>query len=193
MTLILLEIWSYVQIPVLWYLFKRYARRDVSGQMIAGTLIGAFLEFSTEPLWQYHFKITVYKHNTPLSVVTGWGVMFTLVVFLSEKLYCFCLKKDSIVPHDKRILLFDALGALLIGLPLETWGLKSGVWNYRNDILRWDWGTMPLFRMPYEALFGYTLLMLIAPTFVRYWQGAFTPDSSLSQTPRFGGSSAPLS
>jgi len=179
MTLILIEVWSYVQIPVIWYLFKKLARRDVSGHMIAGTLIGAFLEFSTEPLWQYHFKITVYKHNTPLSVVTGWGVMFTLVVFLSEKLYCWFLKESTILPQDKRILFFDALGALLIGLPLETLGLKSGVWDYRNDILHWDWGIMPFFRMPYEALFGYTLLMLIAPTFVRYWEGVFSPVGSL--------------
>jgi len=170
--LILIEIFSFVQIPLYWWLFKKFANRNVLGDMIAGTMIGCFIEFATEPLWDYHFAITVYK-DTPLSVVLGWGVMFTLVVFLSEKLYCWILQKKSIVPYDKRIFIFDVLGAVLIGFPLETIGLKAGVWDYRYDILDWNWGTVPFFNMPYEALVGYALLMLIAPTFVRYWQAAF--------------------
>jgi hypothetical protein len=173
MKLIILEIWSYLQIPLYWYLFKRFAKRDIVGDLIAGTMIGCFIEFSTEPLWVYHFKITIYKHNTPLSVVLGWGVMFTLVVFLSEKLYCKFLKQPSIIPYDKRIFLFDVLAGVMIGLPFETLGLKSGVWDYRYDILQWNWGEVLFFHMLYEALFGYALLMLIAPTFVRYWQAAF--------------------
>lgn len=172
MKLVIWEIWAYVQIPVLWYLFKRYAKRNVSGDMIAGTMIGMFIEFATEPLWDYHFKINIYK-DTPLAVVMGWGVMFTLVTFFSEKLYCFVLRKPSIAPYDKRIFLFDVVAASLIAFPLETIGLKSGIWDYRYDRLGWDWGKIPFFDMPYEALFGYCLLMLVGPTFVRYWQGAF--------------------
>jgi len=141
--------------------------------MILGTLVGCFIEFSTEPLWDYHFAITVYKNNTPLAVVLGWGVMFTLVVNFSEKMYCWFLKKKSIIPNDIRILGFDVLGAVFIGLPLETLGVKAGVWDYRYDLLNWNWGTIPLFNMPREALVGYVLLMLIAPTYVRYWRGAF--------------------
>ena len=91
MDLILLEIFAYVQIPLYWYLFKRFANRNVAGDMLAGTIIGAFNEFVTEPLWDYHFRITIYK-DTPLAVVLGWGVMFTLVVFVSEKLYCWILR-----------------------------------------------------------------------------------------------------
>src|SRR5882762_6592467 len=102
MRLIIIEIISCLQIPVYWYAFKRFAHRNVIGDMIAGTMIGCFIEFSTEPLWQYHFKITVYKHNTPLSVVLGWGVMFTLVVFVSEKIYCWVLHRKTIEPYDKR-------------------------------------------------------------------------------------------
>src|SRR5690349_591417 len=107
MKLILLEIYSFLQIPMYIWLFKKYAHRDVIGDMIAGTMIGCFIEFSTEPLWTYHFKITVYKHNTPLAVVLGWGVMFTLVVFLSEKLYTWIFKEKQIIPYDKRIFLCD--------------------------------------------------------------------------------------
>jgi hypothetical protein len=171
--LILVEIMSFVQIPLYWYLFRRFAKRDVTGDMIAGTIIGCFIEFSTEPLWQYHFKITVYKHNTPLGVVLGWGVMFTLVTYFSEKLYCWFLKKTAIEPYDKRIFIFDVLGAACIALPIETFGVRVGAWDYRYDVLQWNWGTIPFFNMPYEALFGYCLLMLVGPTFVRYWQAAF--------------------
>ncbi|HRY29246.1 MAG TPA: hypothetical protein P5079_04320 [Elusimicrobiota bacterium] len=172
MKLIVWEIWSYLQLPVIWYLFRRFAKKNVFGDMVAGAMIGAFIEFSTEPLWTYHFRLTIYK-DVPLSVVLGWGVMFTLVVFVSEKLYCWILKKTAIDPYDKKIFLFDVLGAALVGLPLETVGLKSGVWDYNYDVLQWNWGTIPFFNMPYEALMGYCLLMLLGPTFVRYWQGAF--------------------
>lgn len=168
----LLEIWSYLQIPVVWYLFKRLAKRNVRGDILAGIIIGIFIEFATEPLWNYHFNFTIYK-DVPLGVILGWGVMFTLVTFVSEKLYLGILKRDSIKPYDKRIFLFDLLSAILIALPIETLGVKSGVWDYNYSILNWNWGNIPILNMPYEALVGYCLLMLIAPTFVRYWEGSF--------------------
>jgi hypothetical protein len=173
MKLIVLEIVLYLQIPLTWYLFRRFARRNVIGEMMAGVMIGAFNEFATEPLWQYHLHITIYKHNTPLAVVLGWGVMFTLVTFISEKLYCAFLKRPHIEGKDKRIFVFDVLAAAMVAFPLETLGIKAGIWSYRYDRLGWDWGTVPFFKMPYEALFGYCLLMLVAPTFVRYWQRPF--------------------
>lgn len=171
MKLILLEIFSYVQIPLYWWLFKRYAKINVTGDMIAGTMIGMFNEFATEPLWTYHFKITIYK-DTPLSVVLGWGVMFTLVTYGSQKMYCWFLKQPKILPYDKRIFIFDVIASTLIALPIEAFGLKMGVWDYNYDILKWNWGFIPFIHMPYEALVGYALLMLIGPTFVRYWAGA---------------------
>lgn len=172
MKLILWEIWTYVQVPVMVYVFKRFAKRNVIGDLVAGSIIGLFIEFATEPLWDYHLQITIYK-DTPLSIILGWGVMFTLVVFASEKLYLWILRRDTIKPYDKRIFLFDVVAAAAIAFPLETIGLKAGIWDYRYDLLQWDWGTVPFFEMPYEALVGYALLMLVAPTFVRYWEASF--------------------
>ena len=173
MSLVFWEIWSYAHIPLVWYLFKRYAHKDVSGSLIAGTLIGVFLEFSTEPLWTYHFRFTIYKDIAP-SIFLGWGVLFTLVIFVSEKLYRAVLHVRRIRADDKRLFRFDVAAACVIAFPMETVGLKSGVWNYNQSILNWSWGTVPFFQMPYEALAAYALLMLIAPTFVRRWRGSFT-------------------
>lgn len=175
MKMILLEAALYVMLPLTWYLFRRFAKRNVLGEMAAGTIIGAFNEFATEPLWDYHLHITIYK-DTPLVVVLGWGVMFTLVTFISEKMYCAFLKKTHIVGKDKRIFIFDVLSSAIVAFPLETLGVKSGIWTYRYDRLNWDWGTVPFFNMPYEALVGYMLLMLVAPTFVRYWQRPFEEE-----------------
>ena len=172
MKLILLEAVLYLQLPLTWYLFRRFAKRNVTGEMIAGAMIGAFNEFATEPLWDYHLHLNIYK-DTPLAVVLGWGVMFTLVTFISEKLYCAFLKKPGIEAKDKRIFVFDVVAAALVAFPLETLGLKAGIWTYRYDRLAWDWGTVPFFNMPYEALFGYILFMLVTPTFVRYWEKPF--------------------
>lgn len=172
MKMILLEIVLFAQIPLTWYLFRRLAKRNVLGEMIAGAMIGAFNEFATAPLWDYHLHINIYK-DTPLAVVLGWGVMFTLVTFISEKLYCAFLKLPRITPKDKRIFVFDVAAAALVAFPLETLGLKAGIWTYRYDRLGWDWGNVPFFNMPYEALAGYMLFMLVTPTFVRYWERPF--------------------
>jgi hypothetical protein len=170
--LLLIEIASFASIPTVWYLFRRFARREVLGDMAAGALIGCFIEFATEPLWTYHFRVTVYK-DAPLAVVLGWGVMFTLVTFVSEKLYRLVLRKAAVAAYDKRIFLFDLAGAVLVGLPLEALGVKSGIWDYNHGVLQWNWGTLPVIDMPVEALVGYALLMLVGPTFIRYWSGAF--------------------
>lgn len=174
MSLVIWEIWSYLQVPVFWYLFKRHAGRDISGELVAGALFGLFIEFSTEPLWTYHFALTFYK-DIPVSVPLGWGVMFSLVLFASERLYLWALDAREIEPADRRVLLCDLAAGVVVGLPLEAVGVHAGVWDYNAGILGWSWGTIPLFDMPYEALAGYALLMLVAPSFVRHWRRALSP------------------
>lgn len=172
MLLVFMEIWSYLQVPVIAYLFWKIAKRNVVGDMIAGTLIGMYIEFATEPLWDYHFVVTIYK-DIPPGIVLGWGVMFTFAVFISEKLYKFFFKQNKIIQYDKRIFITDIIAAPLVGLPLEKIGLLTNVWDYHYELLNWSGITIPVFGMPLEALIGYALLMMIAPTFVRYWQGSF--------------------
>src|SRR5262249_9163170 len=125
------------------------------------------------PLWTYHFHITIYKDVAP-SIILGWGVVFTLTLFVSETAYLRCLKKRSIDPSDPRLFVFDVAAACLVAFPMETLGLKSGVWAYNQNVLKWTWGTLPLVHMPYESLVAYALLMLIAPTFIRRWRSAFS-------------------
>ena len=172
MLLAVMEIWSYAQVPLCWFLFKKLAKRNVLGELIAGTIIGCFWEYSTEALWTYNFNIVVYK-DIPPGVPLGWGVIFTLAVFFSEKLYFFLFKENTVKPRDKRIFITDLVTAVAIGLPFEKFGLVTGVWTYNYDILNWSQARIPVFNMPYEVLIGYALLMLIAPTFVRYWQESF--------------------
>ncbi|MCM2268150.1 MAG: hypothetical protein NDI60_10310 [Elusimicrobiales bacterium] len=171
--LIVLEILMYLQVPLVWYLFRRYGGRDVSGSMLAGLLIGVFNEFATEPLWDYHLRLTFYK-DAPVAILLCWAVMFTAVVNISSWLYRRTLKLPAVDPGDKRILLFDVAAAVIIAFPMETFCLKLGIWTYRLDKLNWDWGTIPLLGMPWEALAGYCLFMLIGPSFVRAWQEQFS-------------------
>ena len=162
-----------LSLPALtWWLMRRYARRNVAGELIAGAIVGVVWEIATEPLWDYHLALTFYR-DAPVAVVAGWSVMLALVPWLAEKIYCKVLGLAALRPRDKRIFIFDIVSAAIVCLPLETLGAKCGVWTYRQDLLKWDWGLIPLFGMPYELLFGYSLLMLVAPTFVRYWEGSF--------------------
>lgn len=171
-TLILLEIIGFIQAPVLWFLFKKYGKRNVLGEMIAAAIVGIFWEIATEPLWDYNFKITFYR-DVPVGVITGWMIMLTLVPIVSEKLYCLILRKEKLKEKDKRIFFFDIITAIFICLPMEAIGAHFKVWTYNTDILGWNWGIIPFFNLPWELMMGYSLLMLIAPTFVRYWQEEF--------------------
>ncbi len=172
MLLDVLEIWTYVQAPLTGWLFWKLAKRNVSGDLFAGMIVGVFVELSTEPLWDYHFHFTIYK-DIPPGIIFGWGVLFTLSVYLSELLYKKMFKQVHIIPYDKRILLTDVLAAPLIALPFEKFGLMANVWSYNYSILGWSGKVIPVFNMPVEALVGYIFLMLIGPSFVRYWQDGF--------------------
>ena len=172
-TLILIEIFGWIEVPLVWFLFKRYAKRNVLGEMAASCVFGIFFEVVSEPLWDYHMAVTFYR-DTPVVAITGWMVMFTLVVVMSEKLYRFALREERIIPYDKRIVLFDILAGIIVCLPLETFGARTGVWTYRTELLKWNWDSLiPVFKVPYEVVWCYALLMLIAPTFVRYWAKSF--------------------
>ena len=168
MSLLLWEAWSYLQVPAVWLGFKRWENRDVSGELIAGTLFGAYIEFATEPLWDYHFYLTIYK-DTPPSVPLGWGVMFAAASSLSDKLYRRFVKRE-LDRSDPRLLVCDVLAGVAVGVPLEAIGHRAGVWDYNYGILGWSWGDLPLTGLPLEALFGYALLMVVAPSFVRNWR-----------------------
>lgn len=160
------ELSSFVQLPLMWLLFRKFGKVDVLRSMVAGAVVGCFIEFSTEPLWAYHYRITVYK-DVPLAVVLGWGFLLTLVTTASNSVYRRLVSTGS--GRDWRRVVCDVCAGVAVALPLEAIGLKSGVWDYNYAALQWTWGTLPVIEMPYEALLGYALLMLVAPTYVRYW------------------------
>lgn len=172
MKLALMEIGSYIFIFLVWYIFCRALKRDITGDMLVGTLFGIFNEFTAEPITDYYFKINFYK-DIPIIIPIAWGMMFALTIYLSEKLYALFLNQKKIVPGDKRILLLDLLSGLAIGFPLETLGSKSGLWKYNFEAVGWDLGKIPFLDMPLEVLVAYGLLMLTGPTVVRYWEGSF--------------------
>ncbi len=177
MLLHVLEVWSYLQVPVVALLFWKLAKRNVVGDLAAGMIVGVFFEFATEPMWNYHFHFAIYK-DTPPGVVFGWGVMFTVAVFLSEKLYVWLFKEPAIIPFDKRIFLTDIMAMPLISIPFEKFGLMAGVWDYNYAVLGFSGKNIPFIGMPVEVFVGYIFLMLVAPTFVRYWQFGFEREGS---------------
>jgi hypothetical protein len=170
-----MEVLSYVQAPLTALLFWKLAKRNVVGDLIAGSIVGMFVEFASEPLWNYHFKLTIWKDVSP-GIIMGYGVLLTLAVFFSEKLYKWWFKQPKVQPYDKRIFITDILAAAWIALPLEKIGMITGVWDYNQDILQWSSIYIPIVNLQIEVLVGYALLMLIAPSFVRYWQKGFERD-----------------
>jgi|GEM_PF-999426 len=167
-----IEITALAVPAAMWYTFHKWLDRDILGDLIAGALIGVFWEYSTEALWSYHMMVNIYK-DIPLAIIFGWGVMFSLAVFVSEKLYILLFHAKQEDEHDLRVFITDVIAAFIVGLPIEKFGLVCGLWDYHYEILNWSPARDPIFRMPYEVLVGYALLMMIAPTFVRFWHEKF--------------------
>jgi hypothetical protein len=172
MKLVLLEIGAYALVFFAWFFFRRFLHRNITGDILVGAFIGTFTEFISEPLCNYHLTLTFYK-DIPLVVPLAWGMMYAMAVYVSEKLYSFATGLHVIKPGDKRIFLFDVLGGVLVGFPLETAGTWLKVWEYNSNVVNWNLGLVPLLGMPWETLIAYGLLMLTGPTVVRYWQGSF--------------------
>lgn len=168
------EFASYLPAPLLWFLFRRFAARDISGDLICGAMIGAYVEFAAEPLWDYHFRFVIYK-DVSLSVLLGWGVLFALARALSEGLHRRAAGVRSVDPFDRRTFLFDGLAGLALLVPIRLIGALSDAWDYNLDVLRWTWGRAPLLDIPFEALLSYLLLMTTAPVFLRSWGGGALP------------------
>jgi hypothetical protein len=162
-----LEVCSYVVAIALWtYLHNRFGRQ-ISGDILMGTVMGFFLEFSTEPVSNYRFALTIYK-DLPLIIPFDWGLMFALTALASDKLYARFFGNKA--KPDGRIFILDLMIGTMIGFPAETLGAHLGAWTYNIDALGWSLGQVPFFHMPWEAAISYALIMLIGPTFVRSWR-----------------------
>ncbi|MCB4757028.1 MAG: hypothetical protein LHV69_08410 [Elusimicrobia bacterium] len=172
MKFILWEIVSYLTVFAVWLFFRRVLKRNITGDILIGTVFGVFSEFFTEPFVNYHFKLTFYK-DVPVVIPIAWGMMFAMTAYVSERLYSFFLKRRKIVAQDKRILVFDVIAGLLVGFFLETVGSQARLWEYNSLAIGWNLGTIPFLNMPVETLIAYALIMLVMPTVVRYWHGSF--------------------
>lgn len=172
MKLALMEILSYLVVFGVWLFFRRILKRDITGDMLIGTVLGVFSEFASEPLCDYYFSLTFYK-DIPVIIPVAWGMMYAITVFISEKLYTRLTRLPAIRPGDKRVLALDVFSGMLVGFPLETIGTWAGIWTYNYNVVNWTMPRIPVLNMPLEALIAYGLLMLTGPTIVRYWEGAF--------------------
>ena len=164
---------SYAMPALFFGLFLGLAHRNILGDIIAGTVFGFFWEFSTARFWDYRLGWKL-PWGTPPAVIINWGVLFAVVVFLSERLYKSMFHRAQVELHDPRIFLTDVVAGLCVGCPAEWLGLYRGLWTYKDCPSCWSgWGPkVPILGLPSDIFIGYALMMLVAPTFVRYWQGA---------------------
>jgi hypothetical protein len=167
-----LELVSFVVPVAVWLGFHLVLKRNVLGDMIAGFVVGCFVELFTASYWNYHFAITVYK-DLPLCVLLGWGMMFALGAYVSELLYRWWTKRSQIAPDDPRVLVTDILGGLVIVVPAEVVSLRSGIYEYNYSVLEWTPHQVPVLDLPYMAFVCYAFLLVIGLTFVRTWRNRF--------------------
>ena len=136
----------------------------------AGLLLGAAVEFMTEPEWRYDLQVYVWRDVSPF-VMAGWGVMFAWVVALSDGLYRRWFgDRPGAGGLDPRRKLTD----LLVGVPLllgnELLGLHVlQVWRYAGIL---EWNTMlPVIGYPWEGVVALVFFLLAMPAAVRYARG----------------------
>ncbi|MBD3322893.1 MAG: hypothetical protein GF350_17480 [Chitinivibrionales bacterium] len=154
-----------------WLLFRFGIKKDITGDLIAGMIVGATVEYLTEAYWDYNLNVYIYK-DISFFVVMGWGYSFTYFIFISELLYKKLFNKSSISMFDKRIILCDALVGPVWFIANEYIGMHVlNLWAYSSSA---GWSTIiPVIRYPLEGLIGSVFFSITFPAFIRYWQKKF--------------------
>lgn len=153
-----------------WLAFRFIWRRPFWRLWLPGALVGAAVEYMTEPEWTYSLQIYLWRDISPF-VIAGWGIMFSWLVLLSNRCYA------ALFPSGWGRLsrLGHILTDLLIGLPLflgnELFGLHVlKVWNY-SPMLAWT-HMIPLLHYPWEGVVAIFLYVLAIPSAIRHWEPA---------------------
>lgn len=153
------------------YVLLRILKQPFWRMWIHGAILGLAVEVMTEPEWTYSLQVYIWRDVSPF-VIAGWGIMFTWLIYFSDKLYYKIYGKpvDPKETKSNMIILFD----LLLGVPLflsnelvGLYGLK--IWKY-NDILQWH-VMIPIINYPLEGLISLILFVAGVSSVVRYWKG----------------------
>jgi hypothetical protein len=153
-----------------WLAFAKIFKQPFWRYWGPGALLGLTIEVITEPEWTYSLQWYLYR-DVSVAVIAGWGIVFSWLVFLSDRCYDRWFAPDA--PYGKpgiRVMLTDAL----VGIPLllmnelvGLYGLK--IWKY-NEILHWD-TMIPVIQYPLEGLGALVLYVVTVPAIVRWWKG----------------------
>ncbi len=158
-----------------WWFFNRQLHLSFLKTWLPGFLLGAAVEIMTEPEWTYAMQFYIWRDVSPF-VMMGWGIMFSWMLFLSDKLYgvLFKVSLTGRAPQDPRFWLTDVLVGVPFFLGNELFGLhilKS--WKY-NAVLQWN-TMLPGIDYPLEGLVAIVFFSLGLPAAVRFWKGYNAP------------------
>ncbi|MBD3315216.1 MAG: hypothetical protein GF344_05470, partial [Chitinivibrionales bacterium] len=147
-----------------YWVFRLGLKRDVSGEYIAGIMLGATIEFLTEAYWDYNFEVYLYR-DISLFVIMGWGYSFAYFLLFSELLYKALTGSTVVRPHDYRILLCDAVVGPVWFIGNEFIGMHVlRLWTY-SSAANWV-HKIPVINYPIEGLVACVLFSLTFPTFI---------------------------
>jgi hypothetical protein len=154
-----------------WILIRYWLKRTYWHLWMPGTVMGAAIEFMTEPEWNYNFQLYIWRDISPF-VILGWGIVFSWVIPISDYFYqkIFKVPASTYGPRDPRLLMTDLLVGAPIFLTNELIGLHFlKLWTY-NPILQWN-NMIPVIQYPVEGLVSMFFFTLAIPASVRYWKG----------------------
>jgi hypothetical protein len=164
------ELLTLLSLALSWLAFAKIFKRPFWRYWAPGILLGLTVEVITEPEWNYSLQLYLYR-DVSVAVIAGWGIMFSWLVMLSDRLYTrwFAPASPGAKPGIK-ILLTD----LVVGIPLllmnELFGMHVlKIWTY-SEILHWD-TMIPVIQYPLEGLGALVLYVITVPAIIRWWKG----------------------
>lgn len=162
------ELLTILTLIVSWWSISRLWKKPFWATFFAGMLTGLCVEYMTEPEWTYTMQLYIWRDVSPF-VIVGWGVNFTWVILLSEKVCKLFFGRQAGTRWDKRLFISDALVGVLYFLGVELIGLHVlKVWQY-NAILGWN-TLIPVIQYPLEGVVAILLFSLTFPWMIRYWK-----------------------
>lgn len=154
-----------ISIVILYFISKKFWKKDLTGELIIGFFLGLFWEILTNEAWNYDVSrmITLYvgKAEIPLEIVMGWSFVLATSVLATE------LMQKKLKWHGKvSFFVLGIVSIFLIGFATEVIGINTNVWTYPDNRGVYQFGPVLL---PLRVAFGWMFFGVIFLTTIKYY------------------------
>ena len=165
-------------IIALYFGAKKFFKKDLTGELVAGVSLGLFWEILTNDEWNYDTSrmISFYigKAEIPLEILMGWSLVLAGSILATE------IMQRKLKWHGK--LSFFVLGLIsifVLGFATEVIGVNTGLWNYPDNRGVYTIGSLIL---PNRVVGGWMYFGILFLTVIKFYEHVLEKNIELDFT-----------